>query len=153
MSTVYNLEYLTAASKLMTKLVTLVEDITGKIATSPGIFKVSASVFGHAGNYRRALEFRLKAYRIYLNHPEMNGNVLLFKEITREALDLCEVYANLGPLEQEVRMGGEMAVVCQDWQYQVRMTLKTLSGRTRKNFEGTTEHDSLLQRLENAPAQ
>jgi hypothetical protein len=137
----------------MTRLVNLVEDITSKIATSPGIFKSSASVFAHVGNYRRALEFRLKAYRIYLNHPDMNGNVLLFREITIEALELCDVYATLGPLKQETRMSDDVAMVCQDWEYQARMVMKTLSGRTRKNFEGTPEHDSLLARLEISPAQ
>jgi hypothetical protein len=70
----------------------------------------------------------------------MNGNVLLFREITIEALDLCDVYATLGPLKQETRMSDDVAMGCQDWEYLARMVLKTLSGRTRKNFEGTPEH-------------
>jgi tetratricopeptide (TPR) repeat protein len=140
-----------APSTLMSKLVTLVEDITGKIATSPGIFKAAASAFYHVGNYRRALEFRLKAYRIHLNHPDMNGSPVLFKEIVGEALLLCDVYEEMGPKEQEARMGqvGEVGrMVCADWRYQVKMVLKTLSGRTRKNFEGSEEHEKLLARME-----
>lgn len=138
------------SSSLRTKVISLMDEMTSKVATSPGIFRAAASAYLLSSNYRKALDFRLKAYRLFLSHPDLCMNTKLFEETAQEAHGLCDSYEEYGPLHQEARMssGEDVELVCPDWRYQVRMTLKTLIGRTRKSFEGLGAHDSLKERLE-----
>ena len=132
------------------QLITLLNDMTSKIATSPEIFTVCAKVFKFTGDYKKSLEFTTKAFRIMINHPEVLYSTGIFKLASEYAILLCDAYSELGPLKQIPRMGDEEEViVCKDWEYQSKSLLKTLIARGRNSFEGLDIYEKLLIRLEN----
>ncbi|KAJ3155657.1 hypothetical protein HDU89_006631 [Geranomyces variabilis] len=154
------------ASKHAPRLSQLLTSITAKIATSPGVFACAARLAASRGAFRKSLDYRLKAYRCMLHHPRMADDEETFKMTVQRALELVQAYIEIGPKMEAPRMAeaeddegategavAEQATfVCKDWAYQARMTLKTLIGRTKNNFEDTPLHDSLKQRLEEVTA-
>ncbi|KAI8823038.1 uncharacterized protein EV422DRAFT_523138 [Fimicolochytrium jonesii] len=153
------------ASKHAPKVATLLTRLTSKIAANPRLFACAAIFFAATGSYRKALDFRLKAYRALLHHPRLVDDEKIFQSTAKRAVELVDAYVALGPLVEKRRMAGvtlvegeseeeaevveeEGEVVCKDWAYQAKMVLKTLVGRTKANFEDTPAHDSLKEKLQ-----
>ncbi|KAI8922197.1 hypothetical protein DFJ77DRAFT_495459, partial [Powellomyces hirtus] len=145
------------ASKHAGKLNQLLNSITSKVATNPGVFACASKFAASKGLYRKALDYRLKAYRCMLHHPHMADDEKVFKATVERALELVQAYVEYGPKTERPRMVetgeadeavAEGEPVCKDWAYQARMTLKTLIGRTKVAFEDTPLHDSLKEKLE-----
>ncbi|KND03282.1 tetratricopeptide repeat-containing protein EMW1 [Spizellomyces punctatus DAOM BR117] len=148
------------ASRLSSKLNRLLNSITSKVATNPAVFSCVAKFAASRGLYRRALDYRLKAYRCLLHHPQMADDEYVFKMTVAKALELVDAYVTDGPRMEAVRMGateddpgkGEEArqeeMVCKDWAYQARMVLRTLIGRTKSTFEDHPQHDELKGKLQ-----
>ncbi|KAJ3155392.1 hypothetical protein HDU86_004294 [Geranomyces michiganensis] len=146
------------------RLSQLLNSITAKVGTNPGVFACAARLAAYRGAFRKSLDCRLKAYRCMLHHPRMATDEGTFRMTVQRALELVLAYIEIGPkmeaprmAETEEQTSDGMAteqgnVVCKDWAYQARMTLKTLIGRTKNNFEDTPLHDSLKQRLEEVTA-
>ncbi|KAJ3392972.1 hypothetical protein HDU92_008051 [Lobulomyces angularis] len=143
-----------SATELTSKLKSLLTHITSKIGNSPELFLICAKFEKHLKDYRKAIDFTLKAYRIWLFHPELNLNPKVFEKCVQTCLSLCDTYEELGPLTQRERMGSvednvlSSDVVCKDWKYQIKSILKTLVGRTRTSYESTDSHILLLEKLE-----
>ncbi|KAJ3224590.1 hypothetical protein HK099_008199 [Clydaea vesicula] len=143
-----------SATELTSKLKSLLTHITSKIGNSPELFLICAKFEKHLKDYRKAIDFTLKAYRIWLFHPELNLNPKVFEKCVQTCLSLCDTYEELGPLTQRERMGSvednvlSSDVVCKDWKYQIKLILKTLVGRTRTSYESTDSHILLLEKLE-----
>ncbi|KAJ3091032.1 hypothetical protein HK102_001903 [Quaeritorhiza haematococci] len=137
------------ASKLASKVTSLINLINSKISTIPEVYRASARLNQHLGKLRVALDDRLKAYRIWLNNANLTHDQKVFEQASIYAQELVDAYVELGPQKEVTRMGedGGEEVVCKDWAYQARMTLRTLIGRTRESFEDTPSHMKLHEKM------
>ncbi|KAJ3042084.1 hypothetical protein HDV00_008166 [Rhizophlyctis rosea] len=140
-----------SAAKLAPKTANLLDKILTRVSSSPRIFKVCADFARSQNDFREALEYEQKRYRVLLHQPGMDQDEEMFKRTAQGALDLSEALVELGPRKQVVRMEdggeGEEVVVCKDWAYQARMVLRTLMGRTKEAFGGHPSHDALKEAL------
>ncbi|KAI9208102.1 uncharacterized protein BJ171DRAFT_557816 [Polychytrium aggregatum] len=155
-----------AALLLAPKIAGLLEHITSKITNNPDIFTTSARFYFSVARYRRSLDCHLKAYRVLQHQPSLTTDEAIFKRAATAALELVDAYIALGPKKEVARMGemssaptdeaqepadagqsDEGEVVCKDWAYQAKMTLRTLIGRTKDSFEGHELHDALKEKL------
>lgn len=138
-------------SKYTARLSTLLNSITEKISNDPDIFSVVGRFYRSRGQYRKALELRMKAYRCLLHHPNMNDDEVVFGKMVEKVLEVVEALVEDGAKMERVRMSGgeegEEEMVCKDWKYQARMVLKTVIGRTRDVFEGHPKWEGLRERL------
>lgn len=134
-------------ARLVAKLSALLDTIHSKVA-SPEIFTESAKFYESQGLFRKALEFRLKAYRALLHSPSLQNDRGVFEQLGQTTLDLVEAFERLGPLSEPERMTGESVPVCSDWSYQSTTCLKTVVGRTRKTFEDTSLFETMLSKWE-----
>ena len=140
----------TDSQKLIPKLNALLDSIHAKMA-SPGVFLESARFYEFQGFLRKAIEFRLKAYRLLLHAPQLLNEPQLFEYLGSTTLEVVDSYVDLGSQMEKDRMGDDdtqLSIVCKDWQYQARTCLKTVVGRTRSTYEGTEMHEKLQKRLE-----
>lgn len=125
------------------KVEKLLNNITSKIGNSIEIFKLCYSYWLWKKDYRKALDFKLKAYRINLHNPNLLNEQEIFDDISKLAVELVEDYENLGP--KTLENSNEM--VMSDWIYQSKMILRTLISRTKSSYEGTESHDMLKEKL------
>lgn len=127
---------------LVNKLSALFEFVVEKIASSPGIWTEYARFERARGNKRKAIDCYQKSYRTIAALGDAEGSEDGFKALAEATLDYVDALKELGPQ----KVGDEVAV--KDWQYQARMTLRTVVGRTKKNWEGTETFDKLEKALE-----
>jgi len=124
------------------KVEDLLETITSKVANNIEIFKICSSYWIWKKDYRKALDFKLKAYRITLHNPNLLNETEIFEKTATLAVELVEDYQNFGSKNLD---NGEP--VMRDWIYQSKMILRTLIGRTKSVYEGTLQHDMLRDKL------
>jgi len=124
------------------KVENLLDHITSKIANNLEIFKICGNYWIWKKDYRKALDYKLKAYRITLHDPNLLNETSIFEKTATMAIDLVEDYQNYGSKDLE---NGEP--VMRDWIYQSKMILRTLIGRTKSVYEGTLHHDMLRDKL------
>jgi len=124
------------------KVEDLLETITSKVANNLEIFKICSTYWIWKKDYRKALDFKLKAYRITLHNPNLLNETKIFEKTANLAVELVEDYQNFGSKDLD---NGEP--VMRDWIYQSKMILRTLIGRTKAVYEGTLEHDMLRDKL------
>ncbi|RUS28522.1 hypothetical protein BC938DRAFT_481788 [Jimgerdemannia flammicorona] len=126
----------------------LEETITSRITGSSEIWRSCATFYMWQGEYVKALDSQVKAYRCVVHNPKLETDRKVFDEVAKEALETVEMYQNVG--EKTVKKEGEDGVeqlVCKDWRYQSRSLLKTLLGRTKSTWEDTETYEKLQQTL------
>ena len=123
----------THSSALVPRMKQLLDLITSRI-NSTRIYTICAKFYQSQNENRKSLDFAQKAYRGILNDPLVNEKELHFKQLVHVTLGLVEAYSILGSLTEEVRVGGSFEVVCKDWNYQAKMALKAVMGRTKVYF-------------------
>ena len=111
------------------KVENLLDHITSKIANNLEIFKICGNYWIWKKDYRKALDYKLKAYRITLHDPNLLNDTTIFEKTATLAIELVEDYQNYGSKNLE---NGEP--VLRDWIYQSKMILRTLIGRTKVKF-------------------
>jgi len=124
------------------KVEDLLNTITSKVANNIEIFKICTSYWLWKKDYRKALDYKLKAYRIALHDPNLLNDTTIFENTATLAIELVEDYQNFGSQTLE---NGEP--VMRDWIYQSKMILRTLVGRTKAIYEGTLHHDMIKDKL------
>ncbi|KAI8925868.1 hypothetical protein BC831DRAFT_458966 [Entophlyctis helioformis] len=134
------------SSRHAPKLAALLDAITAKVST-PRLFVICAQFEQSQGRLRKALDYYQKAYRSILHHPEVNTNEDVFKSLVNFTIQVADAYITLGPHEEEVRVGGSTELVCKDWAYQARQTVKTVMSRTKETYGGTEHHDRLVEKF------
>ncbi|KAL1917995.1 uncharacterized protein VTP21DRAFT_3261 [Calcarisporiella thermophila] len=122
------------------------EVITPKITSSAAIWRVYAKFFMGRGEWSRALDGHLKAYRCIAHDPKLETDEQVFKDIAHAALELVDAYENLGQ-RTEKNANGEERVVCGEWKRQAQMALKTLLGRSKTSWEDTDTYETIQDRL------
>ncbi|KAJ3290539.1 hypothetical protein HDU79_003154 [Rhizoclosmatium sp. JEL0117] len=139
---------------------TLLEGVVNKMSGSARLFTLCSQFYTSQEQYKLALEYLGKAYRVYLHAPELNNDERLFKLGADVTERLAEGYREFGPLESAPRLDSEavdgaadeaerpvLVPVCADWRYQARTALRTFISRTKDTYEGTPEHDHLKEIL------
>ena len=150
----------------------LVDTIAAKITAAPDIWRASADYWFWKGDYKRCLECYQKSFRYISTMPQVAYDPIVFEDAVAAAIELVEMYENLGPKHQKVlkfptlastsRVGGKLntiaeedeedeedgAVVCPNWQRQAKMALRSLTGKTKASFEGTAQYNHLVNALE-----
>ncbi|KAL5036983.1 hypothetical protein RTP6_004489 [Batrachochytrium dendrobatidis] len=136
-----------SAENLTLKMAKLLEQILAKLS-SPRLFLICARFEQYRQHLHKALEYYQKAYRAILHHPGLTTNIDIFRSLTKYTFQVVNAFVELGPQMSEVRMGsGEASMVCKDWAYQAHQATKTAVARTKDSYEGTEEHDQLVQKL------
>lgn len=123
----------------------LFDAIVEKIANVPAIWTAFAKFERARGDPRKAIEMYQKAYRTLVASGDADNSEGDFEALASATLDLVDAYRILGP--QKVREDGD-ELVAKDWLYQARMTLRTVVGRARKNWEHTETFAKLSETLE-----
>ncbi|KAJ3337281.1 hypothetical protein HDU91_001525, partial [Kappamyces sp. JEL0680] len=103
------------------------------------LFAICAGFYKASGDYRQWLEYTTKTYRSLLNNPLLGEDKRVFEDLVEAVLEVARVYVECSTLKQQPRLGDEAVVVCPDGQYQARMALKAVIGRT-KVYDGTPEY-------------
>ena len=134
---------------LTKKLAALFEFVTEKIASVPNIWTAYAKFERAKGlDPRKAIELYQKAYRTAAAAGDVENSDQDFEAIAAATLDLADALKTLG----SEKLAGADELVAKDWLYQARMTLRTVVGRARKNFEGTETFEKLSAALEGLKA-
>ncbi|CAG8533607.1 1542_t:CDS:1 [Paraglomus occultum] len=146
-------------SRLAPKLEHLLSDtITSHMTSNPKIWKLCGNFWFWQKAYDKALEAHLKAWRAISKNEKLTYSVLTFNDVARVALDLVEMYQNVGPLMCERDKEEKLAdgttrvikveeIVCKDWLRQATKVLSGLIKTTEDYFGGTEMHNSLVNTL------
>ncbi|GMM57888.1 tetratricopeptide repeat-containing protein [Maudiozyma humilis] len=112
------------------------------ITTSARLWKLVAK----AELWRRrpwaALECHERAYRATLHNPAMETEEPAWDETVDACEDLVAAYESLG--EREGRHGPG-SVVCRDWKYKARSTVKALMSKGRGRWDGSAGWERLME--------
>ncbi|KAJ3215943.1 hypothetical protein HDU67_010174 [Dinochytrium kinnereticum] len=136
----------TSATALAGRLSALLTAYKEKFSTSALLYSICADFALHVGRKGEALENRLKAYRLYLQNPEIASDEKVFRNGVRFLRLYVGALKELGDLE-DVFGEGDVRRVCPDWRYQARSTLRTFIGRTKDSFDGTEELEGLREMM------
>jgi hypothetical protein len=135
-------------SRLLSKFGQLLDYLCTHTSNSDALFKLCRNVNEMKGDYRKALEFQQKAFRILMHQPEIEHDESKFKSVVQGALDMVHCYESLGPKQVPSRMSDDVETLCKDWKYQSRLLLRSLLGRCKDSFEGHSDYDILAQELQ-----
>ncbi|KAI8896538.1 hypothetical protein BC833DRAFT_622049 [Globomyces pollinis-pini] len=135
------------ASRLVKKLEQLLNLITSKYA-SYEVFILSAKFYKSQSDFISWLEYVEKAQRHVLHDPLILEQQKNFNLLVQATLELATVYIESQTLTQVPRMGTEALPICKDWNYKARMAVKAVIGKTKSIYEGTTEYERLVEKLQ-----
>jgi hypothetical protein len=103
------------ASALAPRLKSILELMASRMSSAQ-LYTVCAKFYSAQNLNRISLDYAQKAYRLVLNNPYILEKEIAFKQLSHVTLGLVDAYALLGPMTEEVRMGGSEEVICKDWQ-------------------------------------
>ncbi|CCG26085.1 hypothetical protein CORT_0C07140 [Candida orthopsilosis Co 90-125] len=89
-----------------------------------------------------ALECHEKAYRALLHNPELEVNEEVWNEVIDACADLVGAFESLGELPGKHGAGD---LVCKDWKYKARTTVRSLMSKGKDIWEDTQGWDTLLR--------
>ena len=112
------------------------------ITTSARLWKLVAKVELWRQRPWAALECHEKAYRATLHNPAMETEEPAWNETVDACEDLVAAYESLG--EREGRHG-DGSVVCRDWKYKARSTIKALMSKGRGRWDGSEGWERLVE--------
>ncbi|ODV96287.1 hypothetical protein PACTADRAFT_23552, partial [Pachysolen tannophilus NRRL Y-2460] len=87
-----------------------------------------------------ALECHEKAYRASANNPNLEVDEAIWNETVEACSDLVAVYESLGELPGKHNAGD---VICKDWKYKAKSTVRSLLSKGKSSWEGTKGWDTL----------
>jgi tetratricopeptide (TPR) repeat protein len=138
--------------RLATRLEQLLKDcITARITNNARIWKSCARFYFWRCDYALCLDAHIKAYRAMLHSGSHETDSAAFETLVDAAIELVDMYRNLGPRTITVTPedGGAPVKrqVAEDWRFQARSLLRSLIGRTREAYADTPAHDRLIEAL------
>ncbi|AAS51743.2 ADL177Cp [Eremothecium gossypii ATCC 10895] len=89
-----------------------------------------------------ALECHEKAYRSMAHNPDLEINEGVWNSTVDTCEELVAAYESLGPMEGKHGAGD---LVCKDWKYKARSTIKSLLNKGRNSWEGSEGWEKLVQ--------
>lgn len=93
-----------------------------------------------------ALESYEKEYRAMSHNPDLEFDEKIWNSTIDACDDLVAAYESLGEMEGK---HGEGSVVCKDWKYKARSTIKSLMSKGKNNWENSDGWDRLLELRQN----
>ena len=87
-----------------------------------------------------ALECHEKAYRALLHSPDLDSNEETWNEVVEACENLVSAFESLGELPGKHGAGD---VVCKDWRYKARMTIRSLMSKGKHTWEDSTGWEKL----------
>ena len=87
-----------------------------------------------------SLECHEKAYRAVSNNPELDTNEQIWNESVDACSDLCAAYESLGEMPGKYGAG---EVVCKDWKYKARSTVRSLMSKGRDMWQDSEGWNTL----------
>ncbi|RCK54656.1 Essential for maintenance of the cell wall protein 1 [Candida viswanathii] len=79
-----------------------------------------------------ALEYHEKAYRVMVHNPELESSEAVWNEVVDACEDLVSAFESLGELPGKHGAGD---VVCKDWKYKARTTVRSLMSKGKDMWE------------------
>jgi cytochrome c-type biogenesis protein CcmH/NrfG len=125
------------ATFLTERLTSVLDLMTSKISTSPELWMIMGDFAGHNQQDRKALEAHQKAYRCISNNNDVNHSDEAFDQLCKVTTALVDALERYGPSLGE------------DWKHQIRMTLRSITGRTKLNWQDDERWITLKTRLDN----
>lgn len=123
----------TRLSHYQTSCIDLVCNILPKVITgSSRCWRIVARVELWRKKPWIALECHEKAYRAVSGNPDLETDEAIWNESVDACSDLCAAYESLGELPGKHDAGD---VVCKDWKYKARQTIRSLLSKGRDMWE------------------
>ncbi|KAI5960086.1 uncharacterized protein KGF55_004809 [Candida pseudojiufengensis] len=89
-----------------------------------------------------ALEYNEKAYRVLLHNPELESNENIWNEVVEACDDLVSAFESLGELPGKHGAGD---LVCKDWKYKARTTIRSLMSKGKDSWEDSKGWEKLIE--------
>lgn len=89
-----------------------------------------------------SLECHEKAYRAVAHNPDLEINEKVWNDTVDACEDLVAAYESLGEMEGKYGPG---SLVCKDWKYKARSTIKSLMSKGKNNWDGSDGWERLLE--------
>ncbi|CAK9439746.1 uncharacterized protein LODBEIA_P38460 [Lodderomyces beijingensis] len=89
-----------------------------------------------------ALECHEKAYRVVLHNPELESKQEAWDDAVEACGNLVSAFESLG---EQAGKHGAGDVVCKDWKYKAKMTVRSLMSKGKHYWEGTPSWDRLIE--------
>lgn len=89
-----------------------------------------------------ALECQEKAYRAVSHNPDLEIDEKVWNETVDACEDLVAAYESLGEMEGKYGPG---SLVCKDWKYKCRSTIKTLMSKGKGRWDDSPGWDRLVE--------
>lgn len=119
--------------------------IPSLITTDAYLWKLVAKVHMWQKKPWAALDDYERGFRIYTRLPQVELEEKYWNEAVDYCQDLVDAYTNLGPLPGR---HGDGSLVCKDWAYKARSTIRLLMGRGKRAWEDTPGWDRLKEMKE-----
>ncbi|CDF87710.1 uncharacterized protein ZBAI_01323 [Zygosaccharomyces bailii ISA1307] len=116
--------------------------IPSVVTTSSRCWRVVAKVELWRGRPWAALDCHEKAYRAVSHNPDLEVDEKVWEESVDACDDLIAAYESLGEMQGR---HGPGSVVCQDWKYKSRATIKTLMSKGKNTWEDSVGWERLLE--------
>ncbi|KAH3676415.1 hypothetical protein WICMUC_002046 [Wickerhamomyces mucosus] len=126
----YNEENPTFFQKNCTEFITI--KLPSIINSSARLWRIISKVELWRKKPWLALESNEKAYRAVLHNPELETTAEIWNEAVEACEDLVASYESLGELPGRLGAGD---VVCKDWRYKAKSTIKSLMSKGRNSWD------------------
>jgi tetratricopeptide (TPR) repeat protein len=97
--------------RLISKFGQLLDYLSAHTSNSDSLFKLCRDFYEIRSDYRKALEFQQKAYRILIHQPELEHDESRFKSAIQGALDMVHCYERLGPKHVPSRVSEDLEIL------------------------------------------
>ncbi|GAV52841.1 hypothetical protein ZYGR_0AI01230 [Zygosaccharomyces rouxii] len=139
-STDYNLDSLSYYQRSCIDFIC--NTIPSIVTTSARCWRIVARVELWRGRPWAALDCHEKAYRAVSHNPDLEINEKIWEETVDACDDLVAAYESLGEMEGR---HGPGSMVCQDWKYKSRATIKALMSKGKGIWEESDGWERLLE--------
>ncbi|KAF5099639.1 hypothetical protein DV451_002914 [Geotrichum candidum] len=116
--------------------------LPGLITAKARLWKIVARVELWRNRPWAALDAYEKGFRIYTHLPTLESDEKVWDDAVEYCSDLVDAYTNLGPREGKF---GEGSVVCSNWKFKAKSTVRLLIGRGKKWWEDTKGWERLQE--------
>lgn len=89
-----------------------------------------------------SLECHEKAYRAVAHNPDLEIDEKVWNDTVEACEDLVAAYESLGEMEGKYGPG---SLVCKDWKYKARSTIKSLMSKGKNSWDGSDGWERLLE--------
>jgi tetratricopeptide (TPR) repeat protein len=112
------------------------------INTSSRLWRIIAGVELWRQRPWASLDCYEKAFRAVFHSPGLETDEKVWNETVDACRDLCAAYESLGEMPGRLGAGD---LVCKDWKYKAKQTIKSLMSKGRMSWEDSTGWERLLK--------